>query len=156
MKTLKTIIVYVSISHNNTEKIAKALAEALSADLKRANQINPSNLFDYDLLGFGSGIYNGKHDKSLINLVEALPQIDKKAFIFSTAGYVTEDRVRKYHEPLRRALQSRGFRLVGEFNCQGLDTAGLGRLMPINKGRPNDEDLKKAVDFALNIKGQVF
>jgi flavodoxin len=92
MKNLKTIVVYMSISHNNTEKVAKVLGDTLSADLKKAYQTDPSSLSDYDLIGFGSRIYNGKHHKSLLGLVGSLPQSKKKAFIFFTAGYVTEKR----------------------------------------------------------------
>lgn len=154
VKNLKTMVVYMSISHNNTEKVAKVLADTLSADLKKADQIDPSSLSDYDLIGFGSGIYNKKPHKSLLGLVESLPQSNKKAFIFSTAGYVTEKNVQKYHEPLKTALLSKGYNIIGEFNCQGLDTAGLGRLRALNKGRPNEEDLKKAADFARNLKSQ--
>ena len=149
---MKTMIVYVSVSHNNTEKVARVIADNLPAEMEKVDQIDANSLATYDLLGFGSGIYNKKHDKSLIALVESLPQSNKKAFIFSTAGYVTEGRVRKYHEPLRNALLAKGYNVIGEFNCQGLDTAGLGRIRALNKGRPNEEDLKKAADFAKSLR----
>jgi flavodoxin len=149
------MVVYMSISHSNTEKVAKVIADTLSADLKKADQIDPSSLSDYDLIGFGSGIHNGKHHKSLLSLVESLPQSNKKAFIFSTAGYVTEKNVQKYHEPIRKALLSKGYDIIGEFNWQGLDTAGLGRLRALNKGRPNEEDLKEAEDFQKPKKSKL-
>ena len=149
---MKTVVVYMSISHNNTERVAKVLADTLSADLKKADEIDSGTLSNYDLIGFGSGIYNGKHHKVLLDLVESLPQSNKKAFIFSTAGYVTEKRVQRYHEPMRKTLSSKGCNIIGEFNCQGLDTAGIGRLRPINKGKPDDQDLKKAEDFARSMK----
>jgi flavodoxin len=152
VKNLRTMVVYMSISHNNTEKVARVLADTLSADLERVDQIDPSSLSDYDLVGFGSGIYNKKPHRSLLDLVESLPQSNKKAFIFSTAGYITEKNVQKYHEPLRKALLSKGYNIIGEFNCKGLDTAGLGRLRALNKGRPNEEDLKKAADFAKSLE----
>jgi len=148
---LKAIIVYMSISHNNTEKVGKVIADVLSAEMKKADQVDPNSLATCDLVGFGSGIYDKKHHRSLFSLVENLPQSNKKAFIFSTAGYVTERRVKEYHEPLRNALQNKGYSIVGEFNCQGLDTAGLGRIRALNKGRPNEEDLKKAADFAKSL-----
>jgi flavodoxin len=104
----------MSVSHNNTEKVARVIADTLSADLKKADQIDSSSFSDYDLLGFGSGIYNGKHHKSLFTLVESLPQSSKKAFVFSTAGYVTESRVQKYHDTLKKTLQSKGYNIIGE------------------------------------------
>lgn len=56
----------MSISHNKTEKLAKVLVDTLSTDLKKADQIDPSSLSDYDLTGFGSGIYNEKHQKACL------------------------------------------------------------------------------------------
>jgi hypothetical protein len=78
VKNLKTMIVYISISHNNTEKVAKVLADTLSADLKRADQIDPRSLSDYDFIGFDSGIYNKKPHESLLGLVERLPQATRR------------------------------------------------------------------------------
>ncbi|HWQ78445.1 MAG TPA: hypothetical protein VN381_06500, partial [Anaerovoracaceae bacterium] len=48
---------------------------------------DPKELGDYDLIGFGSGIYSGKNHESLLELADSLPQADgKKAFLFSTDG----------------------------------------------------------------------
>ena len=80
---MKNAIIYVSIHHSNTEKVAKTFAKILDADLKKPEQIDPSGLSDFDLIGFGSGIYYGKHHKSLLEFAEKLPPTNKKAFIFS-------------------------------------------------------------------------
>jgi hypothetical protein len=38
------------------------------------------------LIGFGSGIYNGEHHKSILDLADSIDrQNNKKAFIFSTS-----------------------------------------------------------------------
>jgi flavodoxin len=53
-------------------------------------------------------------------------------------------------------LQSKGFEVIGEFNCAGFDTVGPLRIIGgINKGRPNDEDLTQAEAFAKNLKGKI-
>ncbi len=65
---------------------------------------------------------------------------------------MTKSRVKKYHEPLRNALLAKGYNIIGEFNCQGLVTGGLGRIRALNKGRPNEEDSKKAADFVKSLK----
>jgi hypothetical protein len=36
--------------------------------------IQPAMLAEYDLIGFGSGIYYGKHHKTLLDFVAGLPQ----------------------------------------------------------------------------------
>lgn len=51
----------------NTEKIAKVMAEALNAKLVKVEDIQPEELADYDLIGFGSGIYGYKHHQNYSN-----------------------------------------------------------------------------------------
>ena len=83
---MKSSIIYISIHHANTEKIAKAMAEVLNAKLAKPNDVNISELHGYDLIGFGSGIYFAKYHKSLLNLIDKLPvQKSKNAFIFRRA-----------------------------------------------------------------------
>ena len=75
---MKTAIIYVSVHHGNTEKVAATIAKALDADLKKTDQTDPNALSDYDLVGFGSGIFYGKHHKSLLELADKLPSTNKK------------------------------------------------------------------------------
>jgi flavodoxin len=43
--------------------------------------------------------------------------------------------------------------VVDEFNCKGFNTNSFLKLFGgINKGRPNDEDLRKAAEFASKLK----
>jgi flavodoxin len=43
--------------------------------------------------------------------------------------------------------------IVDEFNCHGFNTNSfLKHFGGMNKGRPNDEDLKHAEEFAQNLK----
>lgn len=151
---MKTAIVYVSIHHGNTEKVAKTFAKVLNADLKKPEQIDPNSLLDFELIGFGSGIYFGKHHKSLLEFAEKLPPTNKKAFIFSTCGgtHGKTFSVENFHKPLKTILTAKGFNIVGEFNCAGFDTFGPLKLVGgISKGRPNEEDLKNAERFAENL-----
>lgn len=152
---MKTLIVYVSYHHNNTEKIARVFSNTLKADMKNLEQINSNSLSMYDLIGFGSGIYFLKHNKSLLEFAKKLPQsTNKKTFIFSTSG-LKKTTVLKRHKPLKSLLQSKGFEIIGEFNCAGYDNFGLLKIIGgINKERPNNEDLKKAEAFAKNLKGK--
>jgi flavodoxin len=150
---MKKLIVYVSYHHNNTEKIARVIANTLVADIKNLEQIDTNNFKEYDLIGFGSGIYFFKHHKSLLELAKKLPESkNKKVFIFSTSG-IKKTRILKIHKPLKKILVSKGFEIIGEFNCAGFDNFGLLKIIGgINKDRPNEEDLKKAETFAENLK----
>ncbi len=153
---MKTAIVYKSYHHNNTEKVAKEMAQVLGADLKRVGEFNPSELAGYDLIGFGSGIYMSRHHKTLLTLVASLPTSSKKSFIFSTSGMVHAEPRPNCHKSLRNALQQKNFEVIDEFNCPGLDTVIFVRLIhlgkAVNPGRPNEEDLKRAQEFAQDLK----
>ena len=119
--------------------------------------MNPQELQEYDLVGFGSGIYGAKHHKSLLDLADKLPHVtNKKAFIFSTAALTGEDKADKDHASLREKLQSKGYRVVDEFQCKGFNTNSFMRFLGgMNKGRPNAKDLKNAEEFAQKIKQQL-
>jgi flavodoxin len=151
---MKTLVVYVSVHHGNTEKVAKAIANILNADLLQVRQADASMLEQYDLIGFGSGIYFGKHHESLLDFVDKLPMLrNRKAFIFSTSGLRKIPFFHSFDKRLKEKLQRKGFDIVGEFSCRGLDTYRATRLVGgINKGRPNARDLKQAEDFARSLK----
>ena len=149
---MKSLLVLVSIHHKNTEKVAKVFARVLDAQIKTPQQVNPEELQNYNLIGFGSGIYDEKHHKLLLDLADKVPQINTgKAFIFSTSGVIRQ--FSKKHSSLREKLQSKGYMIVDEFNCAGFNTNSfLKRFGGMNKGRPNAEDLKHAEIFAQNLK----
>jgi flavodoxin len=81
---MKTLIVCVSQHHGNTKKIADAMAAVLDAEVRRPADVNVEALAEYDLIGFGSGIAFGKHYQPLLKWVDALPALDKKAFVLTT------------------------------------------------------------------------
>ena len=158
MLPMKSLLVLISIHHNNTEKIANVFAKVLDAQIETPQQINPEELQEYVLIGFGSGIYDQKHHKLLLDLADKLPQVtDRKAFIFSTSGvsrkFATDKSIDDPHSPLREKLQSKGYMIVDEFNCAAYNTNSFLKLVGgMNKGRPNSEDLIHAEEFAQNLK----
>jgi flavodoxin len=161
---LNSALVYYSYHHNNTEKIAKSIAKALDADIKKPQELDPWDLQKYDLIGFGSGMYDGKHHKSLFELVGILSHVtDRKAFIFSTCGIPGafaktissqgEETAATQHLELREKLKSKGYKIIGEFCCPGFNTNSFLKWFGgINKGRPDVQDLKSAEMFACKLK----
>lgn len=142
------LIIYHSEHHGNTKKIAKAMAEKINADILKAADVSLNKFEEYDIVGFGSGVYNGKLHKELSEILSKLSQQDdKKAFIFSTTGSKTYSSMA--HERFRPMLEEKGFEIIGEFSCLGFDTALTKE--GINKGRPNKQDIKNAEDFIINI-----
>ena len=81
------LVVVFSYHHKNTEKIAHVIAKVLGAPVKTSQQVNPDEILEYNLVGFGSGIYSATFDASILDLADRLPQVsNKNAFLFSTYG----------------------------------------------------------------------
>ena len=84
---LQSLVVVFSYHHRNTEKIANSCANVLGAKVKTPQQVKPEEIAEYDLVGFGSGIYSATFDPSVLDLADRLPDAaGKKAFLFSTYG----------------------------------------------------------------------
>jgi len=145
---MKSLVVFISVEHGNTEKMAKAIAEVLDADLKDAKDVDPHDIQSYDLIGFGSGIHNGKFHARLLKLINEMPTSHSEVFIFSTGGYGKTE----YHADLKKELEAIGLQVVGDFVCKGWNTYGSFKLIGgINKGRPNEQDLAHAREFAKRL-----
>lgn len=150
----KTLIICASMHHGNTAKIAEAIGGVLNAKIIKPGEFDIESVSDYALIGFGSGIYNRKHHKSLFDLVGRLKaQNHKKAFIFSTSTITFAD----MHKPLKESLADKGFDIIGEFRCKGFMSYSFTKYIfgGLNKGRPNEEDLKKAKDFAREMNDKI-
>jgi len=150
---MRSLLIVVSYHHKNTEKIASVFARVLEAEIRTPKQIHPEELQEYDLIGFGSGIYDAKHHTELLDLADRLPHVtNKSAFIFSTSSHMGDDQVAKDHSMLREKLQSKGYVIIDEFSCKGFNTNSfLRHFGGMNKGRPNAEDLEHAEEFATSL-----
>jgi flavodoxin len=149
---METLIILYSYHHKNTEKIAKVIAEILKAKIITPQQLEPENLQDYSLVGFGSGIYGAKHHESILNFANRLPYVNnQKVFIFSTSSNL--EPISKSHSNLREILLSKGYLIIDEFTCAGFNTNSFIRFFGgINKGRPNAKDLENVAIFANTLK----
>jgi len=158
MVPMKSLVVVFSYHHKNTEKVAKTIAHVIDAPVKTPQQVNPQELQQYDLIGFGSGIYSAQHHQSLLDLVDNLPQVTgKKAFIFSTYGapaaFVSREFVKNNHSQLREKLKAKGYTISGEFGCAGWNTNSFLKYFGgLNKGRPNAKDIRNAEEFARDMQ----
>jgi flavodoxin len=133
----------------NTEKVAREMSGVLDAALVTPKRASGENISDYDLIGFGSGIYHGRFHGDLHDFVRSM-QVPKgnRAFLFSTTG--SKSYADRAHREFRSMLEERGFNVVGEYSCLGFDTALSSE--GINKGHPNGNDLKEARSFASSLK----
>ncbi len=153
---MKSLIVCVSKSHGNTRRIADRMAAVLDAEVVEPESVDPETFREYDLVGFGSGIYYMTVDGRLRSLIRRLPAVDHiRAFTFFTSG-ARQIPLLDYNKPVRDHLESKGFEVIGSFSCRGFDTVGpFGFIGGINKGRPNDHDLDRAAVFAARLRKRV-
>jgi menaquinone-dependent protoporphyrinogen IX oxidase len=71
---MKSRIVCVSISNGNTRRVADRIAEVLHAQVVEPEAVDLAALGEYDLVGFGSGIYFNAAHPRLWRLVRRLPR----------------------------------------------------------------------------------
>lgn len=152
-ETVRALIVCVSISHGNTRRIADAMAEEIDAVVQEPEEIDAARIGAWDLVGFGSGIYNFQFHERLRGFIEQLPQVaGTPTFYFATSGFgaIVE---RPWQQPVARLLKKKGFRVIDSFCCRGFDTSPAVRVAGgINKGRPNARDLEAARSFAARVR----
>ena len=150
---LKTLIICKSIHHENTLRVAQVLADELDAELKTPEMVDQESLADYDLIGFGSGIYMGKHHRTLLNLVSNIDSLsNKKVFVFYTSGFEKFPTRPSFETALSDHLEKKDADVVGTFSCRGLETYGPFRIGGgKNKGHPDQTDLNNARDFAKSL-----
>jgi len=159
---LKTVLIVASYHHQNTMKVAKAMADVFQAEIVTPETVDPGALGGYDLIGFGSGIYSGTHHETMLSLAESLPVADGgKAFMFSTDGAprmlmkdetMLHGKMLNDHTALWEKLTAKGYEIIGDFNCAGYNTNSFLKLFGgLNKGRPNQSDLASAARFAQGL-----
>jgi flavodoxin len=123
------------------------MADVLGAKLAQPEETSPESLAEYDLIGFGSGIYFGKHHRTIRKFVDRLPAMSKDAFVFSTGGAA-----RDQNGALVTQLKGKGLDVKGSFYCTGFDTFGPFKLVGgLQKGHPDEKDLENARVFARSL-----
>jgi flavodoxin len=150
----RRLIVCVSVSNGNTAKVARVLADVLGAEVREPEDVDPQSLGDYDLVGFGSGIFGGSHHPRLRAYVERLPQASgTRAFMFCTSGWGRSQSL-PWQRSLEEVLRDKGYYVGPSFSCRGFDTWLPLRLIGgVNKGHPNERDLDRARKFAQRLVG---
>jgi flavodoxin I len=124
---MKALIIYDS-TYGNTEKIAQAIGNGLTGDVKvaRIGEVNPSELKTYDLLIVGSPVHGGRPTPELEAFIKQLPANSLKSI--SVAAFDTrfeaEDQgaglrllmsvIRYAAERIAKALVKKGGTLVAE------------------------------------------
>lgn len=145
---MKVLIVYHSEHHYNTKKLVEAIAGQGDVTLLNASENSNLNWSDYDLIGFASGIYYQKFHKDILDSAGKNLPLGKKVFFLYTCGMKRNS----YTDAIRQIAEAKKAQIVGSYGCLGFDTFGPFKLVGgIAKGRPNDEDISKAIHFFSEI-----
>ncbi|MHA1147949.1 MAG: flavodoxin family protein [Promethearchaeota archaeon] len=167
---MKILITYFS-NTGNTEKIAIAMKDALTnheVELVKAKDMESENLKYYDIVALGSGIYAGKINKSILDLIKKAGNLPPKFILFNT--HASPEHYQHSFKRVKKIIDNAGAEVIGEWDCRG-DNIGLPKEMIEQrlaslppeerkkaetsqkdlKGRPNEEDLKNAKEFITSI-----
>lgn len=123
----------------NTEKLAKAIAEAVGAE---ALTTDVPLSEDVDILFLGSSVYAYGVDDSVKKFISGNSVKIGKVVNFSTAALI-----RSTYKQVSRLLKEKNIPMAEEeFYCRG----SFG---PMHRGKPDAQDLKAAAEFAKKIAG---
>ena len=145
---MKTAICYYSRHHGNTLKVLEAMARGNDIDLIDVTARMAVHLEEYDCIGFASGIYYSKFQKSVLDFAgQYLPE-GKDVFFVYTCGSMGKG----YTKAIALAVAAKGAHILGQYVWRGFDTFGPFKLVGgIAKGHPDADDLQKAKDFYQSI-----
>ena len=133
-------VIYASRG-GNTKKLAEAIAKGAGCEATPVD--SAKKLEGVDTLFVGGSIYAGKIDGDLRKFLEGFSasQAQNVAVFGSAAGN------KSALGEVKGILEPKGVKVCDEaFQCRG-------SFLLANKGRPNNEDLKHAEEFARKISG---
>lgn len=144
---MKVLIIYDSL-YGNTEKVAKAIAEAITGEVKilRVAEANSSDLKSFDLLIIGSPTQGGNGTKAMQEFLQNIPADSLKGIKAATFDTRYASKWVKLFGfaagRMARYLKSKGAILVG--SQEGFIVTG-------SKGPLKEGELERAAAWAKTI-----
>ncbi len=133
---MKVAVRYYTRS-GNTEKLAKAIAEAVGVEAKTTDTPLEE---DVDILFLGSSVYAYGVDE---NIKKFIANVDKK--VGKVVNFSTAALVKSTYKQVGKLLKEKGIPQASEeFYCKG----SFG---PMHKGKPDEADCKAAAAFAKKV-----
>lgn len=146
----KAVIVYASVHHGNTRKLAEAISERCGVDLIDVNVQQQTDLSCYEIIGFASGIDFGRFYDGVERFLEEHLPAGKRVFFLYTCARPGGDFTKK----MRTLALEREAVLMGEYGCRGYNTYGPLKLIGgMNKHHPTESEVETAISFYEEIAG---
>jgi flavodoxin len=140
---MKTKVMYHSRS-GNTKKIADAIAQAIGQDAEAIPPDYP--LENVGLLFLGAAVYAGKVDKKMEEFIRTL----NSSRVKNVAMFGTNGGNENYFNSMRELLKAQGINVLEEvYSCRGKF------FLFFNRKHPNEEDIRKAQEFAKAVYEKV-
>lgn len=120
----------------HTKKVAETIAKAFNTNALDCTVAISESI---DLLFLGGSVYGFGLDNSLKNYIDNLDStLVKRVALFGTSAIVKNG-----NKEMARLLLDKGIAVLDDdFYCRG-------EFAVMHKGRPNEEDLKNATNFAV-------
>jgi len=178
---MKVLVSYYSET-GNTEKIAKAIHEETSknhdSSLKTLEELEVSDLDNYDLIFLGSATHSSDLARPVLNFIKKIPDSSK----FKLAGFVThavylpsesEEITASHNKWAGRCIQTfeslqeeKGIEFIEFYSCMGAPSPPIvefiqtsvipseeqyNAYIEIVRKHPNEEDIEKAKNFVQSV-----
>jgi flavodoxin I len=146
---MKALVVYDSV-YGNTEKIARAIAEAItpSGEVKivRASEADPSEMASIDLLVVGSPTHGGRPTPAIQDLIDKITQPSLKGI--KVAAFDT-----RITSKFAKIFGNAAGRIAGHLTKKGgaLIVSPEGFLVTGTKGPLKERELERAAAWAKGI-----
>ena len=145
---MRTVIVYRSYHHGNTKKLIDAIVAAHPEvdliDVDGLGKKETPDLSGYQLVGYASGIYYGKFDKTVMRVAsETMRDGD---FIFTICTYGSKDN--GFSQDIQNLCKLHQAAYVGGYGCNGYDSYGPFKLVGgLQEKHPTDLEIEAAAAF---------
>ena len=130
-------VIYFS-SKGNTKKIADAIASELSVE---AEDVKNATLNDTGMIFLGTGCYGSRPGKGMTTFIENNDFKSRNIALFGTSG----SGIGKMLEVVENKLKEKEANIKGQFVCKG-------KFLFASRGRPNNDDIADAKQFANKMK----
>lgn len=140
----KAVIIYASMHHGNTRRLVEAIADKYDIDKIDATKHQQSDLSEYDLIGFASGVDFGKFYNSVENFLECNLPKGKQVFFLYTCAKINP----RFTKNIKALALKKESVILGEYGCRGYNTYGPWKMIGgMNKNHPSEDEISNAVKF---------
>lgn len=121
----------------NTKKLADAIGSAINVEAKT---VDTPLTEDVDILFLGSAIYAAGIDTKIKDFIKNISVNVGCVVNFSSAALIPST-----YSQVKKEVEAKGIKMSeDEFHCRGA-------FKLVHRGRPNDDDLKAAQEFAKKV-----